>query len=247
MIEPGDRVFDCLDRGAIGRQRTAQHDNVDAERARRGDLAVGRGTAAVLGNHHVDTMLGHQCMVVGFTERATTGDIADTGQWQRRIDRIDAADPIMVMGRGIGIMSLLPSGCQEHPQGCFAKRRNRLRHTMHGKPIIACDRRPGRSAQGKGLNAALSRCLYGIGRDTGRKRMGRIDHQIDRFIAQIAGKTLCAAEAAAAHRDRLRGRIGGSAGQRQHDIEIGAGGECYRQCTSFRRAAQDQNAGLAHG
>ena len=43
MIEPGDRVLDGLDGGSVRARRPAQHDHVDAERARRGDLAVGRG------------------------------------------------------------------------------------------------------------------------------------------------------------------------------------------------------------
>ena len=247
MIDPIERSVECFDRRQAGCLGALNHDHLDAELPRSFNLRVGRLTAAVLGDDHLDAIPAQRLQLILQPERPPAVDVADIRRRQRRIDRIDAADPIVMMGRGIGIVSLLPSGCQEHPQGCFAKRRNRLRHTMHGKPIIACDRRPGRSAQGKGRNAALSRCLYDIGGDTGRKRMGRIDHQIDRFIAQIAGKTLCAAEATAAHRDRLRSRIGGSAGKRQHDIEIGAGGECYRQSTSFRRAAQDQNAGLAHG
>ena len=99
MIEPGDRLFDRLDRGSIGRGRPAQHDNVDAERARRGDLAVGRGAAAVLGDDHIDAMLGQQRTIVGFAERAAAGDVADMRQRQRRIDRIDAADQIIVLRR----------------------------------------------------------------------------------------------------------------------------------------------------
>ena len=79
MIEPGDRVLDRRDRGSIGRRRPAQHDHVDAERARRGDLAVGRGAAAVLGDHHVDAMRGQQRVIVGFAERAAAGDIAACG------------------------------------------------------------------------------------------------------------------------------------------------------------------------
>src|SRR4029077_21236267 len=78
-------------------RRTAQDDDVDAERARRGDLAVGRGTAAVLGDHHIDAMFGQQRMVVAFAERTAAGDIADMRQRQRRIDRINAADQIKVL------------------------------------------------------------------------------------------------------------------------------------------------------
>ena len=247
MIDPIERSVECFDRRQAGCLGALNHDYLDAKLARRLYLRVGRITAAVLGDDHLDAMPAQRLQLVLQAERPPAMDVADIGRRQRRLDRIDAADPVVVMGGGICIMSLLPPGCQEHPQGRYAKRGDSLRNTMHGKPIIARDRRPGRSTQGKGRNAALSRCLCGIGGDAGREWMSRIDHQIDRFIAQIAGKTLCAAEAAAAHRDRLRGRIGGSAGKRQHDIEIGAGGECYRQRAGLRRASQDQNASLAHG
>ena len=119
MIEPGDYVFDCLNRGASGRGWPAQHDNVDAEGARRSDLAVGRGTAAVLGNHHVDAMLGHQRMIVGFTEWAAAGDVADMRQRQRWIDRIDAADQIKCCGASRnGASSLRPSATKTRRGVC---------------------------------------------------------------------------------------------------------------------------------
>ena len=51
MIEPGDRVIHGFDGWSIRRGRPAQHNDVDTKRARRGDLAVGRGAAAVLGDH----------------------------------------------------------------------------------------------------------------------------------------------------------------------------------------------------
>ncbi len=70
MIEPGDRIVDGLDRGRFGRRRPAQHDDVDAERARRGDLAVGRAAAAVLGDDDIDRVRRHQRAIVGFAERA---------------------------------------------------------------------------------------------------------------------------------------------------------------------------------
>ncbi len=77
MIEPSDGVFDCLNRSSIRLRRPAQHDDVNAACARRGDLAVGCRTAAVLRDHHVDAMLGHQRAVVSFAERAAAGDVVD--------------------------------------------------------------------------------------------------------------------------------------------------------------------------
>ena len=59
--------------GASGARRPAQHDDLEPERARRGDLAVGRAAAAVLGDDDVDAMLGHQRALVGLAERPAGG------------------------------------------------------------------------------------------------------------------------------------------------------------------------------
>ena len=247
MIDPIERSFNSFDRRQAGCLGALDHDHLDVELPRSFNLRIGGIATAILGDDHLDAMPTQHLQLILQPERPPAVDVTDIRRRQRRLDRIDAADPIVVMRRGIGIMSLLPPGCQEHPQGYWAKRRDRLWNTLHGKPIIASDRRPGQSAQGKGRNAALSHGLCGIGGDAGRERMGCVDHQIDPFITQIADKTLRAAEATTAHRDWLRSRISGSAGQRQDNVKIGAGGKRQRQRAGLRRAAQDQNASLAHG
>ena len=60
MIEPAAASCDGFDRRHVGQRRPAQHDDVDAERARGRDLAVGRLAAAVLGDDRFDPMLVEQ-------------------------------------------------------------------------------------------------------------------------------------------------------------------------------------------
>lgn len=247
MIDPIECSLDCFDRRQAGELGAFDHNHPDVELPRRFDLRIGRVAAAVLGNDHLDTMPEQHLQFVRQPERPPAMDIADVRRRQRRVDRIDAADPVVMMGRGVSTMRLLPAGRHEHSQGRNAECGYGLRDAMHRKPVIAGNRHPGRPPQGKGQNAALSHSLRCIDRDAGCERMGCVDHQIDGFLSEIAGQTFGATKAAAAHRDQLRGRIGGSAGQRQHDIEIGASGEYRREFTSLRRAAQDQNAGLTHG
>ena len=57
MIEPGHGILHGVDRRHVGQGGPAQHDDVDAERARRRDLAVGRVAAAVLGDDDFDAVL----------------------------------------------------------------------------------------------------------------------------------------------------------------------------------------------
>jgi hypothetical protein len=64
MIEPGDCILDRVGRGHVRQSRPAQHDDLDAERSRRGNLAFGRFAAAVLGDDDFDAMLLQQRALV---------------------------------------------------------------------------------------------------------------------------------------------------------------------------------------
>ena len=69
MIEPNDRVVDCAyGGGRIGLRWPAYDDDFDAERPRRGDLAVGGAAAAVLGDDDANPVRRHQRVVIGFDE-----------------------------------------------------------------------------------------------------------------------------------------------------------------------------------
>ena len=74
MIEPRQNIVDGLDARHRGQRRPAQHDDRKAERARRRDLAVGRGAAAVLAHHDLDAMLRQQGTLVGLGKRPARGD-----------------------------------------------------------------------------------------------------------------------------------------------------------------------------
>ena len=247
MIDPIERSVYRFDHRQAGGLRALDHDHLDSEPPRCLDLPIGRVTAAVLGDDHLDSMPLQHLQLIVQAERTPAVDVADVRHGQRRFDGIDAADPVMMLRRRVRLMRLLPASRKEDTQRLGAKCSDGLRNAMYGKPVIAFDRHPRRTAQRKGRNSALSSRLRGIGGDAGREGMGGIDHQIDLFIDDIAGKSLCAPETAAAHRNGLRRRIGGSSGKRQNNIEITARGKRPRQRSGLGRAAEDQNADLAHG
>ena len=247
MIDPTERSVHRFDHRQAGGLCALDHDHLDAETPCCLDLPIGRLTATILGDDDLDLMLSQHVEFVGQSERTSAMDVADIGHRQRRFDGIDAADPVMMLRRGVCLVRLLPARRQENTQRHIAERSYGLRNAMHGEPVIAFDRHPCRTAQGKGGHIALSSRLRGIGRDAGCERMGGIDQQIDRLFTKIPGKPFAAAEATAADRNGLRGRIGRPAGERQDDVEIGARGKGCRQRTRLRRTPQDQNAGLAHG
>ena len=242
MIEPGDRVFDCRNRGSVGRGWPMQHDNVDAECARRGDLTVRRGPAAVLGNHHVDAMFGHQRTVVGFTERATAGDIADMGQRQRRIDRIDAADQIIVLRRIMERLKLVAAERDKDAARRLTDRPHRLADVAHLDPPVTRNFNPWRSSQRDQLHAASPHGFDGVCRNHIGVWMGGVDQGIDAFANEIFCEAFGTAKATDTDRHRLRGGRCRAAGERQRDVEAGTAGEASGQLPGFRSTAENEDA-----
>lgn len=246
MIDTMQRSLDSFDSRQAGGMRALDHDHLDTQLPRSLDLRIGGIAAAVLGDHHIDPVFPQHRQFVFQTERTLGLDIGDIRRRQYRLDRIDAAHPIMMDGRGIGMVSLLPADRQEDADRGRAERGNRLGNTARRAPAIALDRKPSWPAECESGNAASADSFRGIGGNAGSERMGRIDQQIDGLVLQVAGETLGATEATGTNGNRLWSRICGSARQRQYDIEIGADRERCRQPTGFRRATQDQNAGSAH-
>ena len=75
--------------------------------------------------------------------------------------------------------------------------------------------------------------------------MRRIDQRGDAFRLQIGGETFGAAESADPHRDRLRRRACGTAGERERDRHVGAPAQALREPARFERTAEDEDA--VHG
>ena len=68
MIDHRGKRFDGFGRGNVRQGRSANHDHLDAQRPRRGDLAVGRLAAAVLGHDDIDAVVPKQGVFVSLPE-----------------------------------------------------------------------------------------------------------------------------------------------------------------------------------
>ena len=246
MIDTVQRSLDSFDGRQAGGMRSLDHDHLDTQLPRSLNLRIGGIATAVLCYDRVDTVFSQHRQLVFQVERTLGVDIGDVRHRQQRLDRINAAHPIVMDGRDIGIMGLLPADRQKDAQRRGAERRNRLGDAPYRMPAVAFDRQPGGPSECEGGNAAATGGVNGVGGNAGGEGVGCVDQQIDGLILQVTGETLGAAEAAGANRNRLRSRIGGSACQRQDDIEIGARRQRLCQPAGFRRATQDQNAGSAH-
>ena len=229
-------------RRRVGRGRPAQHDHLDAERTRGGDLAIGGAAAAVLGDHDVDAMFGHQRAVIGLRERSAPGQINHMRQRQRRIDRIDAADQIMMLRRIGERRELIAAERDEHAARRLAQRTHRCRHVIDLDPAVAFDGGPGRPLQHHERHAGLPRSHERVRRDAAGIRMRRVDQHVDALARQIIRQARGAAEAAAADRNRLARGRSGPAGERQRHVELAAAGQSFRQQARFGRAAENEDA-----
>ena len=104
-----------------GRSRTAcpaasgrrMQEHLDAEFARGGDLAVGRRAAAVLGDDGVDAVCLEKLRGRRLRETAARENVGRIRHAERRLDRIDAADQIGVLRRGLEGRDFLTAERQE--------------------------------------------------------------------------------------------------------------------------------------
>jgi hypothetical protein len=245
MIEPGDRLIDCLDRGRIGRRRPADHDHVDAERARRGDLAVGGVAAAVLRDDDVDRVRAHQRAVARFAERTARGDVGNVRQRQRWIDGIDTAKQITMLRRAGKGLKLAAAERDEDFAAVWSDGGNRGARVADLDPAVAGDGRPRRPLQRYKSNAGRARGGGGVLRHNIRIRMRGVDQRIDALGGEMIREGFRAAKAADAKRYGMGQRRSRAAGERQRHIEFGAYGEPFGQMPRFGGAAENEDFGHA--
>jgi hypothetical protein len=245
MSEPARRLFNACDVRDGGQLWTAQHYHLDADTARRGNLAVGRVPAAVLADDRVDAMGGQQLALGTFCERAARNQISRVRYGQRRINRIDAAYEIMVLRRRRERDEFFAAEREKDVARFGPEGPHGVGHVVSFRPTIACRPLPGRPSQRKkphpGSRGGACRVL--------RNRRGVgvrcIDQRCDAFGAQIGRETFGPAKSADPHRYRLRSRGGGTAGKRQRDRDVGAPAKAFREPARFERAAENEDT--VHG
>ncbi|ODS01988.1 hypothetical protein AUC69_00345 [Methyloceanibacter superfactus] len=154
------------------------------ERARRGDLAVGRLAAAILGDHHVDAMPLQQHAVVRLAEGAPRGEIDGVGHGKRRIDRIDAAHQINMLGRRGEGRYLFSAERKKDAPGRGAQGRDCFGDRIHLDPLIAIRLLPSSTPERDERHAGKRGGADCVGRDLRGVRMGGVNQRADRLVAQ---------------------------------------------------------------
>jgi len=241
MIEPRHRSLDRFDRGRFWRCGPAHYDHVKPERTRRGNFAVGGIAAAVLRNNHIDGVRGQQRAIVSLAERPARGNVGHVRQRQRRIDRIDAADQIMMLRRAGEGRDLVTAKRDKNAARFVTDSDHRRAGITHLDPVIALYGGPGRPAQRHERHSDLTRGRCGIGRNDAGIGMRRINQCVDVLLEEVIGKTASTAEPADANRYGLRHGRSRPSGERQRDVETAAFGEAFAEQAPFRCATEDED------
>ena len=246
MIQQPHRLLDRLGTVPVFRRRALDQHDGQAEDACGDHLRIGGLAAGILADDDVDAVLLKQRHLRLDREGTAGKQVIDIGRGERRIDGIDAAHEIMMLRGGIEGLRLLPADGEEDPSRFCTQRRNGFGHRGDARPAVALRLVPAEPLQPDERDAGCRARGAGIGGNLPREGMGRVDHEIDGLIAQIGGEPFGAAEAAGAHRHRLRRGIERAAGERQREGKVGPAGEAGRKVARLAGAAQYEDASLVH-
>jgi hypothetical protein len=241
MIEPHQRILHGLNRHHLRQLRPRRHNYRETQCARRRDLGVTGGAAAVLCHYDIDVMGTEQRTIVLFRERTPCSKVRCTWNCERRIDGVDAAYEIIVLRRPREGSQFLAAERQKDstrraPQGIHHRR-----HVRYLDPAVIGDGRPTRPAHRQQRHPSCLCCTGRIGGNDACVGMRPIDKHIDSFRPQIVGKSLNTAEPADPYRHWLTGWQGSPASERQGHDEIRPTGQALRQGSRLRRPAEDED------
>lgn len=241
MIEPRDSIADRRHASGsrVGWPLEQQHPY--AELARRGDLAVSRRAAAVLGDHDIDRMTEQQCSVLVLAERPATVNVVSTRKGKRWFDWINTANEISVLGRVGKLRDLLAAQREEYAPRLKAEDPNGIVRAPNFGPPVTVDFPPGRPAQREHRSVGLRCGGRRVSGDPRRIRMSGIDQCMDLLLKEIPRETVDPPEAAAARGNGLNRRGRRASGEREGHAHVVAGRQPLCELPGLRRATENQD------
>lgn len=247
MIDEIKRRLDRADGGDAGRLAALDHDHLEPKRARGRDLAVGGAAAGILGDDDIDPLFQKQFALACLTEGTAGEYVAAIRHGERWIDRIDAADEIIVPRSRREATGFLASDCEKDAPWSAAERGDSRVDILHANPVVTRHRTPVRSQQGKDRNPGLLGSGGSIDGDLVGEGMGRINKQIDAFLSQIINQAFDTPESSNSSGQGQGLGINGSARKGNRSFDIVALCQPFGQAPRLGRAAQYQDMVLGHG
>lgn len=241
MIEPGHRCVDRCHAPTRRFGRPFEQQNPYSEPARRGDLAIGRRTAAVFGDDDIDGVLAQQRTIGLFAERSASLNVSRLRHRESRFDWIHAANEVPVLRRLGEPGDLLAAKREKYIPWLMPQRAYRIARARHLGPRVTGNLPPGRTTQREQRRAGLRGCADRVCGDRRSVRMGRIDQCVDAMFTQIVRETVDSAESAPAHRYRLGQGRRGAAGERQCRRDVVTVRDPQGKLSRLRRAPENQD------
>ena len=242
LLQPRDRFAGIPDDMAGGLVRPFDHDHRQGKSSRRLDLGVGRQAAGILGNEDLDLFIRQQAFLGGAVEWSASLQEPQIGWQALWIGRLDHTGEIAMLRCGGKRVQLLAAEAEKDAARCRSERQSGRGRRWNDLPAIARLRAPGRTHERGERRAGASAGEDSVGRHLIGVGVRRIDHGIDSVLAEEASKTVDAAKAADACRDRLGFGRGCAAGEREGRLETRIAGKFLGKGGRFRRAAEDENA-----
>ena len=243
MTEPLHDLCHAFHAQSLGELRPRDHDDGQAERARRVDLGACAVAAGIAGDDPCDTARSHHLEFALKRERPARHD--DIGcEWQRAFGRIDEPQRVGVV-RFLGEWrDMLPADREEDSRCLFGQRCDRGGDIRDVDPVVVGRPDPGRALERDQWRSGFCARRDRVAAHLGREWMCGIDDMRDALLPNVIRKSGRAAEAADADRQRLPGGGAGTAAIGIDCVKAGARdlrGEQIR----VKRSAQDE--GARHG
>lgn len=235
------RGIDIARRTGHSRFRPLDQYDRQMQLARRNDLGIGGGTAAVFGNDHINLVGNEYRPLRLLNEWPHIDDVLRMRHIQRRLNPVNGSDPVVVLRRTQQRREPLSAARDEDAARYIAQHFDRALHVRHLRPNISLLPPPGRARQCNHGGVGSLRCVARVFRDLLGKRMRRIDQAGDLRVDDVSHQAVDSPEAAATGTNGLRQWRLGSACQRQRDRHVASGLQAFREQAGLRGAPENQH------
>jgi hypothetical protein len=246
MADCGQRSVDRGNRHSGRPRRARYHQHRYTELSRRFDLGIGSRAAGVLGNNEADAVFSQELDFVLHRKGTARRDVAGMRHAQRRLDGIDTANEVMVLGSRLKRQQFLTAKGQEGVFSVWSQSLNRSLDIGNILPVIAIQFFPSGSLKSNQRDVGHVSRLRRVGGYLRRIGVGGIDKKIKAVFGDEGGKAIRPAKAAAAHRHRLRHGIAGAACHGQQKSVAGFVRQFASQYAGIRCATENEY-GACHG
>lgn len=212
MTQPGKHILGIINLGPVGNGGTVNHQDRQAQIARRDQLGIGAAAARILANHQIDGVGLQQCAVSSGSERTAIHDQRVMGQARRLFRHIHEAQQIVVLWLGGEGFHMHSSQRQHDAAGRACQRGDRAIDIGNAGPAVTGDRFPRPAGQGDMGHTRQTGRLHRVCAHRRGEGVGGIDQMSHAMVAQIIGQPRNSAEPANPHRNRLSTGVCGPSG-----------------------------------